>query len=144
MEATGKTHTLIDSGIEASGEICKSSVAASLMLKKKNRSRLFETGKVEPRSPIMAKNQTSAEKRFAQSEVRRLHNKAIKSECRTCARQFVEAVAAKDEKLAQEKLNKLSSKLDSARSKGVLTRNAVSRKKSRMATLFNKTFKASK
>ncbi len=34
--------------------------------------------------------------------------------------------------------------IDSARSKGVLSRNAVSRKKSRMATLFNKTFKASK
>ena len=45
---------------------------------------------------------------------------------------------------AEEKLRALASKLDSARSKGVLTRNAVSRKKSRMATLFNKTFKASK
>jgi len=91
----------------------------------------------------MARNQTSAQKKFAQSEVRRLHNKAIKSECRTYVRQFVEAVAAKDEKLAAEKLSALASKLDSARSKGVLTRNAVSRKKSRMAVLFNKTFKAS-
>lgn len=92
----------------------------------------------------MARNQTSAEKRFAQSEVRRLHNKAIKSECRTYVRQFVEAVSAKDEKLAEEKLRALDSKLDSARSKGVLTRNAVSRKKSRMAILFNKTFKSAK
>ncbi len=92
----------------------------------------------------MARNQTSAQKRFAQSEVHRLHNKAIKSECRTYVRQFVEAVAAKDEKLSEEKLKMLSSKLDSARSKGVLTRNAVSRKKSRMATLFNKTFKSAK
>ena len=88
----------------------------------------------------MAKNQTSAEKRFAQSEVRRLHNKAIKSECRTCARQFVEAVAAKDEAKAQEKLNALASKLDSARSKGVISRNAASRKKSRMMKLYNVSF----
>ncbi|MBP3772490.1 MAG: 30S ribosomal protein S20 [Treponema sp.] len=90
----------------------------------------------------MARNQTSAQKRFRQSEVRRMHNKAIKSECRTYIRQFVEAVQAKDSKLAQEKLVLLTSKLDSARSKGVLKRNAVSRKKSRMQKLYNVTFAA--
>ena len=92
----------------------------------------------------MAGKKSSAEKRHAQSEVRRLHNKAIKSTCRTYAKQFVEAVQAKDQKLAEEKYKQLQAELDSARSKGVLKRNAVSRKKSRMATLFNKTFKASK
>ena len=90
----------------------------------------------------MAGKKSSAEKRHAQSEVRRLHNKAIKSTCRTYAKQFVEAVQAKDSKLAQEKLVLLTSKLDSARSKGVLKRNAVSRKKSRMQKLFNVTFAA--
>ena len=85
----------------------------------------------------MAGKKTSAEKAFAQSEARRLHNKAIKSECRTYAKQFVEAVQKKDEKLAQEKLKTLVSRLDSARSKGVLKRNAVSRKKSRMMKLYN-------
>lgn len=90
--------------------------------------------------PPLAGKKSSAEKRYAQSEVRRLHNKAIKSEVRTYARQFVEAVQAKDEKLAKERLTTLVSKLDSARSKGVLTRNAVSRKKSRMAKLFNVSF----
>lgn len=88
----------------------------------------------------MAGKKTSAEKKHAQSEVRRLHNKAIKSECRTYVRQFVEAVQSKDSKLAQEKLTTLVSKLDSARSKGVLTRNAVSRKKSRMMKLYNVSF----
>jgi len=92
----------------------------------------------------LAGKKTSAEKRYAQSEVRRLHNKAIKTECRTYARQFVEAVQAKDSKLAQEKLNTLCSKLDSARSKGVLTRNAASRKKSRMMKLYNVSFAAAK
>lgn len=88
----------------------------------------------------MAGKKSSAEKRHAQSEVRRMHNKAIKSEVRTYARQFVEAVHAKDENAAKEKLSTLVSKLDSARSKGVLSRNSVSRKKSRMAKLFNVSF----
>lgn len=92
----------------------------------------------------MARNQTSAQKRFRQSEDRRLHNKAIKSECRTYVRQFVEAVQAKDANLAQEKFKIMTSRLDSARSKGVLTRNAVSRKKSRMAKLYNVTFAEAK
>ena len=90
----------------------------------------------------MAVKKTSAEKAFAQSEVRRLHNKAIKSTCKTYARQFVEAVHAKDQALAEAKLKLLVSNLDSARSKGVLTRNAVSRKKSRMVKLYNVSFAA--
>ena len=92
----------------------------------------------------MARNQTSAQKRFRQSEERRLHNKAIKSECRTYVRQFVEAVQAKDSALAQEKFKIMTSRLDSARSKGVLTRNAVARKKSRIAKLYNVTFAEAK
>ena len=90
----------------------------------------------------MAVKKTSAEKAFAQSEVRRLHNKAIKSTCKTYARQFVEAVHAKDQALAEAKLKLLVSNLDSARSKGVHTRNAVSRKKSRMMKLYNVSFAA--
>ncbi len=90
----------------------------------------------------MAAKKSSAEKRHAQSEARRLHNKAIKSTCRTYAKQFIEAVHAKDKALAESKFRTLVSKLDSARSKGVLTRNAVSRKKSRMAKLFNVSFAA--
>lgn len=90
----------------------------------------------------MAGKQTSAEKRHAQSEVRRLHNKAIKSTCKTYAKHFVEAVHARDQKSADEKYKLLQSELDSARSKGVLTRNAVSRKKSRMMSLYNATFAA--
>lgn len=88
----------------------------------------------------MAGKNSSAKKRHAQSEVRRLHNKAIKSTCKTYAKQFVEAVQAKDQKLAEETYKKLQKELDSARSKGVLTRNAVSRKKSRMMSLYNVTF----
>ena len=56
----------------------------------------------------------------------------------------LEAVQAKDQKLAEEKYKTLQKALDSARSKGVLKRNAVSRKKSRMMNLYNATFNAAK
>ncbi len=90
----------------------------------------------------MATKKSSAEKRHAQSEVRRLHNKAIKSSCKTYAKKYLEAVQAKDKALAETRLRTLVSELDSARGKGVLTRNAVSRKKSRMMKLFNVSFAA--
>ena len=90
----------------------------------------------------MATKKSSAEKRHAQSEVRRLLNKAIKSSCKTYARKYLEAVQAKDKTLAETRLRTLVSELDSARGKGVLTRNAVSRKKSRMMKLFNVSFAA--
>ena len=92
----------------------------------------------------MSVKKTSAEKRFAQSEVRRLHNKAIKSKCHTFVRQFIEAVQTKDQNASEAALKVLVKELDSARSKGVLKRNAVSRKKSRMMKLYNVTFAPAK
>ena len=92
----------------------------------------------------MAGKKSSAEKKHAQSEVRRLHNKAIKSKCKTYAKQFIAAVQDKDQKRADEKFKLLQSELDSARSKGVLKRNAVSRKKSRMMSFYNTTFNTAK
>lgn len=90
----------------------------------------------------MARNQTSAQKRHAQSEKRRLRNKMVKTECRTYAKQFVALVEKKDKEGAEAKFRQLSSRLDSARVKGIIKANAASRKKSRMAHLFNKTFAA--
>lgn len=87
---------------------------------------------------------TSAQKRFKQSEVRRLRNKAVKTKCRTRVKQFLKAIADKDQKGAEEKFIVMQKELDASRSKGVLKRNAVARKKSRMAKLFNKTFAVSK
>ena len=88
----------------------------------------------------MARNQTSAQKRHAQSEKRRLRNKMVKTECRTYAKQFVALVEKKDKEGAEAKFRQLSRRLDSARGKGIIKANAASRKKSRMAHLFNKTF----
>ncbi len=90
----------------------------------------------------MSVKKTSAEKRHAQSEVRRMRNKAVKSEVHTSVRKFLEAVQKKDQKLALENLRALESELDNAGRKGVMKANAVSRKKSRMAKLYNVTFAA--
>ncbi len=90
----------------------------------------------------MSVKKSSAEKRYAQSEVRRLRNKAVKSEVHTFVRKYMDAVQKKDQKLAEEALKVLNSELDNAGRKGVMKANAVSRKKSRMARLFNVTFAA--
>ena len=92
----------------------------------------------------MAKNRTSAEKRHAQSEVRRLRNKAVKSEVHTFIRKYVEAVQKKDAAVALEALRKVQSEIDNAQRKGVMKRNAASRKKARMFHLYNVTFPESK
>ncbi len=90
----------------------------------------------------MSVKKSSAEKRYAQSEVRRLRNKAVKSEVHTFVRKYMDAVQKKDQKPAEEAFNVLNSELDNAGRKGVMKANAVSRKKSRMARLYNVTFAA--
>ncbi|MBQ1832473.1 MAG: 30S ribosomal protein S20 [Treponema sp.] len=91
----------------------------------------------------VAVKKSSAEKRHAQSEVRRLRNKAVKSTCRTSAKKFVAAVQKKDQEEAKKALVALQSEYDTAVRKGVIHRNAASRKKSRMYKLYNVTFNAS-
>lgn len=86
----------------------------------------------------------SAKKRNAQNEVRRLRNKAVKSEVHTYVRKYMAAISSKDQKLSQDALRELESELDNAGRKGVMKANAVSRKKSRMAKLYNVTFAQAK
>ena len=62
--------------------------------------------------------------------------------CHTSAKKFLAAIQQKDQNLAQEAYRALQSELDNAKRKGVLKGNTCSRKKSRMANLFNKTFAA--
>lgn len=90
----------------------------------------------------MSVKKTSAEKKHAESVVRHLRNKAVKSQVHTSARKYLAAVQKKDQELALKTLRELESELDNAGRKGVMKRNAVSRKKSRMATLYNVTFAA--
>jgi small subunit ribosomal protein S20 len=89
---------------------------------------------------LLPAKKTSAEKRYQQSEVRRLRNKAAKSEARTYARKYVEAVHAKDSTGSQGALKTLVKALDTAARKGIVSKNAAARKKSRMMKLYNVSF----
>jgi small subunit ribosomal protein S20 len=85
----------------------------------------------------LAKKSSSAEKRHRQSEERRLRNKAVKSSVRTSAKKFTVLVQKKETGEAEAALKEMISKLDSAARKGIIKKNAASRKKSRMQRLFN-------
>ncbi len=82
----------------------------------------------------------SAIKRHKQSEVRRKRNHSVKSAVRTSAKKYTEAVHAGDAENAGTLLKELSSKLDSAARKGILSKNSAARKKSRMQLLYNASF----
>jgi small subunit ribosomal protein S20 len=85
----------------------------------------------------LAKKISSAEKRHRQSEERRVRNKAVKSSVRTSAKKFTLLVQQKETGGAEAALKDMISKLDSAARKGIIKKNAASRKKSRMQRLFN-------
>ena len=85
----------------------------------------------------MAVKKSSAEKRHRQSEERRLRNKAAKSSVRSSIKKYVVAVQKKNVAEAESSLKDMIKKLDTAAGKGVVSKNAASRKKSRMQRLFN-------
>ncbi|WP_010263195.1 30S ribosomal protein S20 [Treponema primitia] len=85
----------------------------------------------------MAGKSSSAEKRHRQSEERRLRNKAVKSSVRTSAKKFVVLAQKKEAENAEAALKDMIKKLDTASRKGIIKKNAASRKKSRMQRLFN-------
>jgi small subunit ribosomal protein S20 len=80
---------------------------------------------------------SSAAKRHRQSEERRIRNKAVKSSVRTSAKKFVVLAQKKDVKEAEAALQDMIKKIDTAANKGIIKKNAASRKKSRMQRLFN-------
>ena len=72
-------------------------------------------------------------KRIKTNEKRTERNKAVKSELRTWVRRFREAADSGDKAAAQEALQKASTKLDKAVSKGVIHQNQAANTKSAMA-----------
>lgn len=74
-------------------------------------------------------NIKSAKKRLKQSRKRREHNKDVKSSIRTVTKRLLET-DAQDE--AEEMLRQASSMLDRAARRGILPKNAVARRKSRL------------
>jgi len=84
----------------------------------------------------LAKKSSSAEKRHRKSEERRLRNKSAKSAVKTSVKRFVVLTQKKDPE-AEAALKEMIKKIDTAAGKGIITRNAAARKKSRMQRYYN-------
>jgi len=84
----------------------------------------------------LAKKSSSAEKRHRKSEERRMRNKSAKSAVRTSVKKFV-ALAQKKDSGTDAALKEMIKKIDTAAGKGIITKNAAARKKSRMQRYYN-------
>jgi len=74
------------------------------------------------------------------AEKRRLRNKAAKSQIKTYIRRMDEALAAGNREEALSALRKAESALDKAHERGILHRNTVARRKSRLYHRFQQVF----
>lgn len=83
-------------------------------------------------------NIKSAAKRVEIAKKRTIRNASIKSAVKTAVRKYEEALTSASLELAQTTLRKALVALDKAVTKGVLHKNAVARKKSRLTKRFNK------
>ncbi|HHU29451.1 MAG TPA: 30S ribosomal protein S20 [Firmicutes bacterium] len=84
-------------------------------------------------------NTRQAKKRIRITAKRTLRNRQVKSMVKTAVRRFNDTLAQEDLESAGEKLRLAVKMLDKAVSKGVLHKNAASRKKSRLARRYNDT-----
>ena len=78
-------------------------------------------------------NIASARKRARQSEKRRRHNAALRSELRSAIRNARKAIAAGDKQAAQTVFRGASGVIDSIADKKIIHRNTAARHKSRLA-----------
>ena len=74
----------------------------------------------------------SAFKGMRENKKRRLRNLRVISELKTGIRKFEGLLAEKNKEQAKSALNELISKIDKAKSKGIIRKNTASRKKSRL------------
>lgn len=82
-------------------------------------------------------NIKSAIKRVKTSEARNAQNTTVKSSMRTAVKKAEAAVATSDSAVAKEAFVEAARKLDKASAKGLVHKNAVARKKSRLAKKIN-------
>ncbi len=79
----------------------------------------------------------SAKKRVEVAERNKLRNQAVKSRVKTFVKKVLTAVETKEVEAAKSALVLAQKELDKAVTKGVLNKNSVSRKKSRLAAKVN-------
>ncbi|MBE5734991.1 MAG: 30S ribosomal protein S20 [Clostridiales bacterium] len=83
-------------------------------------------------------NIKSAKKRINTLARKREENKLVKSSLRTQIKKYKKALAEKDVTLAEALLKETISKIDAARSKGILHKNNASNKVARLSSAFDK------
>ena len=83
-------------------------------------------------------NNKSAEKRIKVNERRRLRNQTYRSATRTIVRKAERAIEVSADEQTTVSLAAALRQLDKAASKGIIHRNAASRKKSRLMARYNK------
>lgn len=82
-------------------------------------------------------NIKSAIKRVKTSEARKIQNTTVKSSMRTAVKKVEAAIVNNDNAAAKEVFADASRKLDKAAAKGLVHKNAVARKKSRLMKKMN-------
>lgn len=83
-------------------------------------------------------NIKSAKKRILVNRKKALRNKSVKSAVKTQIKKLDSAIAAGNKEAAVAELSNLQKVMSMATSKGIIKKNATSRKISRMATAVNK------
>ncbi len=78
-------------------------------------------------------NIASAKKRARQSEKRRAHNAALRSELRTMIKKVRKSVSAGDKQAAQDGFRASQGRIDAITDKGIIHKNAAARHKSRLS-----------
>ena len=85
-------------------------------------------------------NKKSAEKELRKAEKRQVANDFVRKQLKELTKTTKKAIAAKQPE-AKESLSKAAQALDKAAKKGVIKKNAASRKKSRLTKALNKASK---
>lgn len=84
------------------------------------------------------KRNLSALKRVRQAEKRQLRNKSVKTAIKTATKKVITSVEEKDREKVQKELLEATKIISRAASKGIIHRNAASRKISRLTVIANK------
>lgn len=82
-------------------------------------------------------NIVSAKKRVQVAKIKTLRNNMIKSSYKSAIRKFEESLLTKDSNLMEVNFKNAVSKIDKAKTKGVLKSNTAARKKATLAKKLN-------
>lgn len=83
-------------------------------------------------------NIKSAKKRVLVIQTKTLRNQMIKTNLKTCIKNFEASVASNDKAKAQETYKLAVKKIDQAVAKGILHKNTAARKKAQLSLKINK------